>query len=120
MWSRDDLSNKNTPDEPRGVNDSPRDVQRVKGHGRGNGPSSLTRRATCSREVRLATLNESNDASAVCRARQPGTKTGKTKLNYVPGSWENEKSALRSSQNGIYPIVANATAALPTCNVFTH
>jgi len=46
------------------VRDSPRDVQRVKGHGQGNVPSSLTRRATCSREARLATLNDL--LSAVC------------------------------------------------------
>ena len=84
------------------MRDSPRDVQRVKGHGQGNVPSSLTRRATCSREARLATLNDL--LSAVCSIEEyfarsqnsePRKKTGKTKLNYVPGPWGNEKSALR-------------------------
>ena len=84
------------------MSDSPRDVQRVKAHWQGKGPSSLIRRITSSREVRLAKLHKSKNASTVCRARKPGTKTGKTKTKYMPGPCGNEKSALRSSQNGIY------------------
>jgi hypothetical protein len=37
MWSRDDPLRKNTPEEPRGVSRSPRNVQRVKAHGQGDG-----------------------------------------------------------------------------------
>jgi len=83
------------------VRDSPRDVQRVKGHGQGNVPSSLTRRATCSREARLATLNDL--LSAVCSIEEhfarsqklEDKKDGKTKLNYVPAPGEREECSAK-------------------------
>jgi len=109
------------------VRDSPRDVQRVKGHGQGNVPSSLTRRAPCSRETRLATLNDL--LSAVCSIEEyfarsqnsePRKKTGKTKLNYLPGPWGNEKSALRIVKMATIDSLENSTGVPPTCYVSTH